>query len=69
MKPAWRAVTDSAVPAHDHDTHEDRRLVEGTLRIAGQAVRAGDFHFARGGVRHTTIVAETAALLHLRTAA
>lgn len=69
MKPAWRAVTDSPVPAHDQHAHEDRQLVERTLRIAGQTVRTGDFHFAPSGVRHTPIVAETAALLYLRTAA
>ena len=69
MKPASRAVTDSPVSAHSHDTHEDCLLVEGTVRIAGQTVRAGDFHFAPSGVRHTPIVAETAALLHLRNAA
>lgn len=64
-----RLQAGAQIPAHGHDAHEECLVLEGTVRIADQTVWAGDFHFAPRGVRHTPIVAVTAALLYLRTAA
>ena len=64
-----RMQTGAVIPPHDHAHHEECLVVEGEIDIDGTIARAGDFHFAPQGVRHTPIHARMPSLLYLRTAA
>ena len=63
-----RMQTGAVIPPHDHAHHEECLVVEGEIDIDGTIARAGDFHFAPQGVRHTPIQARMPSLLYLRTA-
>jgi anti-sigma factor ChrR (cupin superfamily) len=59
----------AGVPDHAHDADEECMVVAGDLRIGSVEMRAGDYHVARGGSRHTGIVSQGGALVFIRSQA
>ncbi len=47
-----RLAAGSRLPAHRHGATEDTYVLSGEMQIAGQRVRAGDFHHADAGSTH-----------------
>jgi len=57
----------AVLPGHRHPKDEECIVLRGELRMGDALVlRSGDFHLARAGVPHATIVSPTGALLFLR---
>jgi hypothetical protein len=62
-----RMAPGSRLPPHDHSAGPEECLVlEGETEVAGVTVRAGDFHLAPQGFRHTEILSRTGAVIYIR---
>jgi quercetin dioxygenase-like cupin family protein len=60
---------DTIVPSHDHPSNEECFVMRGEALVGDVHLRAGDYHFAHQGSRHTGLRSETGALLLIRTGA
>jgi hypothetical protein len=64
-----RMAPGSRLPPHDHpDGPEECVVLEGETEVAGVTVRAGDFHLAPRGFRHTEIRTRGGAIVYIRNA-
>ncbi len=59
----------TVVPSHDHPSDEECFVMRGEAFVGAVRLRAGDYHFAHEGSRHTGLRSETGALLLIRTGA
>ena len=59
----------TVVPSHDHPSDEECFVMRGEAFVGPVHLRAGDYHFAHEGSRHTGLRSETGALLLIRTGA
>ena len=62
----YRLAPGAVLPAHEHSQDEECFVLEGSIGIDGHSVRAGDWHLAKAGYIHPTIVSDTGALLLVR---
>lgn len=53
--------------AHDHDEDEHCLVLEGEALLGEIHVRAGDYHVATKGTRHSNVCSDKGALLYIRT--
>lgn len=59
----------AVLPNHAHDGDEECMVVEGEVFLGELRVRAGDYHLAPAGTRHSGIISPAGALLFVRSAA
>lgn len=66
---AWlyRMAPGSSFPGHDHASDEECICLQGSARMGGSLVRAGDFHLAPKGLPHGVITSDEGCLLYVRT--
>lgn len=57
------------VPSHDHPSNEECFVMRGEAFVGDVHLRAGDYHFAHQGSRHTGLRSEIGALFLIRTGA
>ncbi len=62
----YRLAPGAVFPSHSHTQEEECYVIEGSIGIDGHIVRAGDWHLAKPGYEHPTIVSDTGALLLVR---
>jgi quercetin dioxygenase-like cupin family protein len=59
----------AVLPAHRHPMDERCVVLEGSVRIGGQALGAGGFHLAQEGLPHDDITSDEGAVIYLHGAA
>ncbi len=59
---------DAILPAHDHQGGEESYVIQGSCRIGGVALYAGDFHRVEEGAHHGDVIASAEGCLLLITA-
>ena len=62
-------AANTIVPSHDHPSNEECFVMRGEAFVGDVHLRAGDYHFAQEGSRHTGLRSETGALFLIRTGA
>jgi anti-sigma factor ChrR (cupin superfamily) len=55
----------AVLPAHRHPMDERCVVLEGSVRIGGQALAAGGFHLAQEGLPHDDITSDEGAVIYL----
>jgi quercetin dioxygenase-like cupin family protein len=60
-----RVVPGTTYPEHNHSGPEECYVLEGTIRVGDNVLKAGDFHHAEPGTHHGEIVSDDGALLLL----
>jgi hypothetical protein len=61
-----RLAPGASVAGHAHPIDEECVVLEGTLRIDGLVLHAGDFHVGVKGVAHASASTDTGVLVYLR---
>ncbi len=59
----------AVLPSHAHEGDEECLMMEGEVFLGELLVRAGDYHLAPAGTRHSGITSPAGALLFIRSAA
>jgi len=54
------------IPEHVHRKDEECYVLEGEVTVGSHRVRAGDFHIARAGARHSDLTSATGAVVMIR---
>jgi anti-sigma factor ChrR (cupin superfamily) len=65
-----KLMPDTALPAHPHtDCDEECLVMDGSVRIDGELLRAGDYTVAARGTEHHSVYSEAGCTLYLRSPA
>jgi anti-sigma factor ChrR (cupin superfamily) len=62
----WRLAPGASIPRHPHSKDEECLVLEGEILHESKAYGAGDYLYARAGVRHSEFSAPNGALLMIR---
>lgn len=62
----WQCDAGSRIPPHKHTKDEECLILEGSIRYRGETYTAGDYLYARSGVKQDAFHTETGALLLIR---
>lgn len=62
----WRVEPGAHIPPHKHTKDEECLILEGSIEYAGETYSAGDYLYARRGVKQSAFRTTTGALLLIR---
>jgi anti-sigma factor ChrR (cupin superfamily) len=62
----WRLAPGARIPRHPHSKDEECLVLEGEIEHESKLYAAGDYLYARAGVRHSEFTAPKGALLMIR---